>query len=334
MSALDARPFAARSRAILARHRLAPPAVHARWTLPAADGARPGGPNPYGVADAANLLYTLGALPDGAAERAAWIEALRALQEPATGWFREATHDPIHTTAHCVAALELFDARPAHPLRALAPLAKRVEDFLEGLDWRGRPWTESHRGAGLYAALHLAGGAPADFEDRYFAWLAAACDPDTGLWRRGALPAGPDAARWCFPHLAGTFHYLFNFEHARQPHPFPAALVDTCLAARDAGAFPLGRSVGFAEVDWVYCLHRAARRSGHRLAEAHAALRAFAADYLAWLDGLDPDTDPGLDDLHGLFGAWCALAELQAALPGALRTERPLRLVLDRRPFI
>jgi hypothetical protein len=35
-----------------------------------------------------------------------------------------------------------------------------------------------------------------------------------------------------------------------------------------------------------------------------------------------------------LFGAVCALAELQRALPGEIRSERPLRLVLDRRPFI
>jgi len=33
---------------------------------------------------------------------------------------------------------------------------------------------------------------------------------------------------------------------------------------------------------------------------------------------------------HRLFGAACALA----ALPGRLRSPRPLRLVLDRRPFI
>ena len=46
------------------------------------------------------------------------------------------------------------------------------------------------------------------------------------------------------------------------------------------------------------------------------------------------ETDDGLDDLHALFGTLCALAELQQALPGEIRTARPLRLVLDRRPFI
>ena len=49
---------------------------------------------------------------------------------------------------------------------------------------------------------------------------------------------------------------------------------------------------------------------------------------------LDPATDEGLDDLHALFGTVCALAELQAALGDQLGSDRPLRLVLDRRPFI
>lgn len=41
-----------------------------------------------------------------------------------------------------------------------------------------------------------------------------------------------------------------------------------------------------------------------------------------------------IDDLHMTFGALCAVAELQLALPGEIRTPRPLLLVLDRRPFI
>jgi hypothetical protein len=110
--------------------------------------------------------------------------------------------------------------------------------------------------------------------------------------------------------------------------------VDTCLAIRACGAFPLAKLVWFADVDWVYCLSRGLRHSGHRAAEALAALGAFAEEYAGFLLGLDPHRSPDLDDLHRLFGAVCALAELQQAAPGVLRSERPLRLVLDRRPFI
>lgn len=332
MPTFDARPFLERAEAILERHALGETGAFARWTL---DPARDRVANAYGVSDAANLLWTLDRFPAGAGERSAWIDALQRFQAPATGLFHEATHHAIHTTAHCVAALELFDARPAHPLAALAELrdADAMERFLGALDWVGAPWTESHRGAGLYAALHLAGESTPAWEARYFAWLARECDAATGLWRRGAVPQGEQALGLLFPHLAGTFHYLFNAEHAKQPHPHPSALVDTCLRIRATRIYPLARFVSFAEVDWVYGLHRAARQCD-RVEEARAALRDFAGEYLAFLHSLDPASDPGLDDLHALFGAVSALAELQTALPGEIASERPLRLVLDRRPFL
>jgi hypothetical protein len=334
--ALDARPFLDRAVAILDRHALGSPGVYARFTRDAQDGSpRDRGPNPYGAADAANLLWTLDRFPEHASERRDWVSILQDWQDPDTGAFREATHHPIHTTAHCAAALQLFDARPRHPLATLAPLRDpaAMEAFLDALAWRDAPWTASHEGAGLYAALHLAGEIGAEWERRYFAWLARECDPVTGLWRRGAVPDRPDALPLLFPHLAGTFHYLFNCEHARVPHPHPGALADTCLRIWERRVYPLARFVGFAEVDWVYCLHRGARAAG-RLDAARTALADFAAEYVAFLTGLDADRDPGLDDLHALFGAVSALAELQTALPGRILSDRPLRLVLDRRPFL
>lgn len=332
---IDLDPFLASVETIVARHALGPSGSYRRYTIPGQDetGApRPMDENPYGCADAANLLYTLGRFP--APERESWVARLRALQDPATGFFRETTHHEIHTTAHCLGALELFDALPAHPLAALAPLRAPggIESFLDGLDWAGAPWTEAHRGAGAHAALVLAGEAGADFEDRYFGWLSAEVDPATGLLRAGRVDPSP--AGGVFPHLAGTFHYLFNFEHARRPWPHPEALVDTCLAVREAGVFPLAKLVWFADVDWAYCLSRALRQTSHRFEEGRRALAEFAEAHARFLLSLDPETDPGLDDLHRLFGTVCALAELQRAAPGTLRSARPLRLVLDRRPFI
>lgn len=266
------------------------------------------------------------------------MDTLRGFQAQ-DGLFREESHDPLHTTAHCLAALELFDANASRGLRALAGLRepRAVAPFLDGLDWSGQPWTESHRGAGAFAALHLAGEATPAWTAAYCAWLDAEQDPRTGLLRRGSVPDPSDVADGdprLFPHLAGTFHYLFNLEHLGQGLRHPAALVDTCLEIEQRALFPFSRFVGFAEIDWVYCLHRALRQSGHRSQAAHGALRRFAARHLRFLETLDPELDPGLDDLHNLFGTVCALAELQAALPGELRSEAPLQRVLDRRPFI
>lgn len=63
-----------------------------------------------------------------------------------------------------------------------------------------------------------------------------------------------------------------------------------------------GRRIGFLEIDWLYAI--------------------------------DVDTHDDFNDLHKLFGTTCALAELQQELRGEIETTKPLRLVLDRRPFI
>jgi hypothetical protein len=210
-----------------------------------------------------------------------------------------------------------------------------MEHFLNELDWTRNPWSASHKGAGLYAALVLSGAAEERWQRAYFAWLWDQADPETGFFRKGCIaPLASGGVTSLFPHLAGTFHYLFNLQYARQPLRYPEALVNTCLEIYDQRAFPLGQSVGFAEIDWVYCLNRAVRQSGHRFQEVQVRLKEFAGRYVDYLLSLDPLTDLSLDDLHALFGAMCCLAELQQALPGLIQTEKPLRLVLDRRPFI
>ncbi len=324
----DLDPLIERCLRIVERHRLGDVGRYARFTGETT-------PNPYGCADAANILYTLGRFPRDPGERARWVEALQSLQEPASGFFVESTHHEIHTTAHCIAALELFDAGPRHPVGALEPLCEpeALIGFLEALDWEN-PWLESHRGAGVYAALVLTEAVTAAWQDTYFEWLARECDPTTGFWRSGAVAPLPRGDASIFPHLAGSFHYLFNHEYARRPLPNPAAMVDTCLEIWTRDLFPLGQHVWFADVDWVYCLTRAVRQSGHRFGEARRALAGLAERYVPFLMSLDPDVDEGLNDLHRLFGTLCALAELQQALPGILRSRRPLRLVLDRRPFV
>jgi len=343
---INLQPFIDSIHAILANHSLGQPGAYRRWNWQNDLGTRDLTLNAYGCADAANILYTIHAFPADPHERAGWVATLRSLQDAASGMFNEATHVPIHTTAHCIAALELFDALPSHPLRALADWRDpaRLPGFLDALNWEQGPWQASHHGAGLYAALVLAGEVDSAWQDVYFGWLARENDPATGLWRKGCVrPVRENrsgslhttsAPPTRFPHLAGSFHYLFNHEYARRPLPHPSALVETCLDLRRHDPFPLCHSIGFAEADWVYCLTRAVRQSGHRWAEARQALADFAEEYCAYLLALDPLTDDGLNDLHSLFGACCCLAELQTALPGLLRTARPLRLVLDRRPFI
>ena len=120
---------------IVERHKLAEGA-YARWTM--SDGTdRNMGINEYGCADAANILYTIGAFPRDLEERKAWVRVLQDLQDPVTGLYTEATHYQLHTTAHCTGALELFDALPKYPLTALDPYRSKegLYKFLEELEW-------------------------------------------------------------------------------------------------------------------------------------------------------------------------------------------------------
>ena len=122
-------------RYVVANHKISDGA-YARWNWQNEENTRELGVNPYGCADAANILYSIGDFPRDPVERQCWIDTLRKMQDPETGLFHEKTHHPIHTTAHCAAALELFDALPAYPVYALHHTLPEggLEDFLEHIE--------------------------------------------------------------------------------------------------------------------------------------------------------------------------------------------------------
>lgn len=293
--------------------------------------------NPYGVADAANILYTLGAFPQDQSTRDGFVHTLRSMQNPETGLWHESTHHDYHCTAHCIAAMELFDAAPTHPLSGLDPYRTPdgIRSLLESLDWVTSPWNRSHRGAGVFASLLICDQADEALRDAYFDWLTDNWDTETGMLRRGCLPGQAEGSKPLHEHMAGTFHYLFNIEADRRPLPHAKAMVDTCLTMFDDGrAMTFAHAGGFIFIDWVFCLSRSVRHSGHRFDESRAALQATAIAHFDRLEQIDHQTDADWNDLHNLFGRVCAWSELQLALPGLIRSRRPLKNVLDRRPFI
>ncbi len=290
--------------------------------------------NEYGCADAANILYTIGEFPTDVEERKKWVEILQNMQDKETGMFYEDTHYPMHTTAHCLAALELFDVKPLYPLTGLEMYKTKdgLYKLLESLPWKDSSWSGSHKGAGIYAALNLAGEATPEWNDWYFEWLWNESDPETGMWRKGYT----DKERPRQMDMVASFHYLFNHEYARMPLRYPEKMIDSCIEMYEKGYLndKFGKSTGFIEVDWVYCITRALRQCGHRFDDCKKVVRKFADSYLDALMAIDPDQPSGFDDIHMLFGTVCCVAEIQQFLPGYLYTEKPLKLVLDRRPFI
>ena len=256
---------------------------YARYLWQDGENSRELGINEYGCADAMNILYTINEFPRGK-ERDAALSALLCLQDKETGLFKEKTHHPIHTTAHCIAAIELFGERPLYPIYAMQKYFTKdgIKALLDSLEWADNPWPESHKGAGAYVVGVLTDSVSLEWQDYYFKLLYDATDEKYGMSRRGAIGGKAPLGH----HLFGWFHYMFNMEYA------------------------------------------------HRHADAKDRLRRFADGYINYLNSLDFATDDGANDLHMLFGAVCCLAELQAALPGEIVSTKPLRLVLNRRPFI
>ena len=316
-------------------HNLGQTGRYRRWNEQDECGSRDLGLNEYGCADAANILYQIGYFICEPDERKSWVKTLQSMQDPETGMFTEATHCSMHTTAHCTAALELFDAKPLYPVKELLKYldVNELYKLLDGLDWTINPWGQSHMGAGVYVPLVLTGEADIQWIRSYFKWLDDNADPETGLFRKGYTLLGKSPL---YVSMGGTFHYLFNMENHKRAIKYPDKLIDTCLDlyANDAIGDIFGKGCDFLEIDWVYCLTRAMRQCHHRFDDCRNALLKFENEYLDNLYSLDYKTDDSFNDLHRLFGATCALAELATALPGTIETTRPLKLVLDRRPFI
>ncbi|WP_042195754.1 hypothetical protein [Paenibacillus camerounensis] len=297
----------------------------------------------YGTADTAILLYTLGELPAvGSAERAGLARTLQSFQQAEDGLFPGAGHHAIHSTAFAVSALELLDAKPLHPLKALHPLKERsgLTVFLDGLDWKHEPWGESTKGAGVYAALVLAEEADKEWEDWYFDWLWNEADPETGLWRQGAITGRGDGASVdgapLFHHLAGSFHYLFNQNFRKRRLRYPEQLADTCLKLFQSGQIPLSAGdFSFVELDVLYLVVSVMGQTSHRAEEVRAMVQAIGGHLLEYIAVCaEGPADEVYEDLHTLCGSVCALAIVQSVLPEQVQADRTLNKVLDRRPFI
>ena len=324
-----------RIRETVENHRLSRDGEYCRYLWQDEKNERKMGLNEYGCADAINLLYTLNDFQMSLESRKNHVEVLQSLQDPRTGLFTESTHHFIHTTAHCTAALELLDAKPLYAFHDLAPYktSEGLVKLLDGLSWKDNPWGASHRGAGIYAAMKLNEEVDLEWEKTYFDWLWENADEEFGFWKKGTIGKGTAPL---YHYIGSGFHFMFNYEYAKMPIRYPEKIIALCLDLyykKEIG-HDFGYDIGFITIDWVYAITRSLRQSGYRREDCIAAIREFADEYLDWLYSIDYKSHDKFNDLHMLIGTACALAEMQSALPGELQTKKPLRLVLDRRPFI
>ncbi|GMK37492.1 hypothetical protein PCCS19_05460 [Paenibacillus sp. CCS19] len=328
----DIRPFLAKIRRSIAAHQAGEPGGYRRKLSDSSTTA-----DLYGTANAVILLYTLNELPaQHTDEHRAFVAALQQFQDPHTGLFNGIGHHPLHGTAFAISALELLDSKPLYPLIDLQDLKDptTLYEFLDNLNWIREPWAESHKGAGLYAAMVLAGEVDDAWEEAYFNWLHEETDPSTGLWRKAAMQQAASAP--LFHHLASSFHYLFNLTYRNRKMRYSKAWIDTCLQLHNANEIPLKvDALSFVELDVLYTLIHAASLTDHRAAELQAMIHAICDHLLRSVESLSGGSDGDVfEDIHELSGTTCALALVQSVMPERIDSDRVLQKVLDRRPFI
>lgn len=307
-----------------------------RLDTPSTFSRTPGGaPDPSATAAAVNILYILGTFPALSGERDKWIAALRNPQDKDTGLIHHhGQPDPLATAA-CAAALDCFDVRLSHTPHTLMPYADPVELplLLDKLPWADDPRHAGEFSAAVFTTLTLTDEASHHWEDAWFHWFNRAFDEHTGLLREGAVtPAVLLEQYTLWPHLAGLYPVLTTYTHARLPHPYPWRLIDTLLDMLETNWTLFSRDLHPRELPLIFALSRSLRITPHRQEEALQTLRRFAH---RWLRFLKEQAQAGhFHDLLHTARHLCAIAELQQILPGYLRTRRPLRQVLNRRPFL
>ncbi|MBC8095801.1 MAG: hypothetical protein H7Y43_08310 [Akkermansiaceae bacterium] len=287
----------------------------------------------YGVSDMACILYSIGALHPNEQERSEWAAAFQTFQNPETGWLIEKsrTHDPLHNTAFALAAMELLNLTPKLPIK-MGPEFADIRAYLNALNWRTGVYSNSHKGAGVGSiyALVPSLGTPKWFAE-YFATCDRLFDPRNGMMGQ-EKPAAGDSDQ-----IGGTFHYAFLYQHFNRHMPFPERRIDSVIGLQQSDGYWLPTNKLWLTLDAIYLMTRTLRYCPHRFEDVRSAVRRTLNTMMG--EVFSPEgrkkTFTGRLAVHSLTAAISTVAEAQLFLGvNEVITERPLRLILDRRPFI
>jgi len=342
------------------------------WLAEFRDQHRAGGPGsgrfartPRGQLDAlscadfAVIDYTVGPWPLSGSERDARAGILQGFQEAPSGLFVGGDAGPGATrnieaascddvrgpaaadvgpdgddvpvaahycrTGYFVAALELLGARPLHPIRAMDELRTPagIDTFLDEIDWSS-PGIGLCRAAAVASCFAITGDVGPEWFERFFDRLAR----EAGARKRRKKRRTMDPAE-----LGAALGLMTIYERMRAPLPRPDDVVRMALGRQGSDGLFDPSGPGWLEFAAAFILERGLRQTGKRrkrvLAACEKLLRASAKFLL----------DPGprevfADDPHRAAGAVSLLAVLAEALPGAIRSRRPLRLFTGRHLFV
>lgn len=290
-------------------------------------------PELYGVADMACILYSIGQLHVSEQERQEWAEAFNFFQDPKTGFLIEKnpSHSPLHNTAFALAAMQLLELEPKLPVQIGAEY-RDIRAFLGTLDWKNKVYPESHKGAGIGSIFTLIPSLHSrEWFENYFAVCDSLFDPNNGLMGQGK-PSGGD-----FDQVGGTFHYAFLYETFHRRMPYPEKRIDAVLGLQQPDGYWEAKNHLWLTLDAIYLLTRTLRYCSHRRDDVVACVRRSMDALMR--DAFSPEGRKtmytGRLAVHSVTAAISTAAEAQTFL-GAdqVITDWPLRLVLDRRPFI
>ncbi len=298
----------------------------------------------YGSADVACILYTLDRLDPG--ERAAeWLDALSQFQDPTSTFFIDASGmlSTAHNTGFVTAAMQLFE--PELRNGEMPPIAMTfgelmgapadAERYASTLDWRNNCYEAGENLIGHASTFFNVKGMVA--ED-WFEWLVefiegTKLDAANGMVGIDKPPAGDG------DQIGGTLHFDFFWAALGRRLPFAAERAKALLGLQLPDGLWDPNNPWWLTFDSVYMLGRTlpdlpdGEAAGVRAAigRAVSTLAARAADAARRrIDFVEPWIGA-----HMLTGALSLFACAQQIL-GIERivTDRPLRLVLDRRPYI
>jgi hypothetical protein len=294
----------------------------------------PGGPlDLYAVDDMACVMYTIGKLKRSDEDRAQWSAAFHEFQVADTGWFIEKnpTHTPLHNLAFTLAAMELLDLRPKNRVILGSEYAD-IKGYLSTLNWKTSVYPESHKGAGI-GSVHalLPEYGTKDWFDRYFAHCDSLVDPNNGMMGQ-EKPAGGD-----FDQIGGTFHYFFNYNHFNRKMAYPEKRIDAILGIQRPDGHWDTSNKTWLTLDGIYMLTRTLRQSPHRFEDVKAAIHRVLGTLMETMYSPEGRKTAFAGRLppHTLTCAVSILAEAQQFFGAdVVITDAPLKLVLDRRPFI
>jgi hypothetical protein len=137
--------------------------------------------------------------------------------------------------------------------------------------------------------------------------------------------------------IGGTFHYSFLYQNFNRHMPYPEPRIDSVIRLQLPDGYWMTTNHLWMTLDAIFLMTRTLRHSPHRFDDVRNVVRRVMGILMrdVFSAGGRKQTFTGRLAVHSVTAAISIAAEAQQFL-GAQEvvTERPLKLVLDRRPFI